>query len=256
MDFMVSLIDEMRSLVIRAHSHQQRNAGRVPYSFHVLSVGAIVNDLLDGGGECGDPELARKTWSWRRWGTTSTRTRTSRAPTSEAKFGARVDALIYGMTNRNGDDDRVAYEREMGQAFEEVRLIKLADLIDNVLSCAYGIHDLGRRWINNTFLPIAEGMAKTVRAASYPRYPRTSARAIELLDFALLRVRSNLAITVALPAHGSVVPMPNVAHSPPATLTLDIDGQEERERREGLALVKRDAVVSEVTRRRHGQERK
>jgi hypothetical protein len=229
---MVSSTDEMRSLVVRAHAHQQRNAGRVPYSFHVLSVAAIVKELLDESGECGDPGLAQDMVLAAMGHDLYEDTDVTRAEIKE-KFGARVDALIYGMTNRNGDDDRVAYEREMGHAFEEVRLIKLADLIDNVLSCAYGIHDLGRRWINNTFLPIAEGMAKTVRAASYPRYQRTSARAVALLDFALARLRSNLAIFAALPAHGQVVPMPNVAHTPPATLALDIDAQEERERREG-----------------------
>ncbi|HEY1813833.1 MAG TPA: HD domain-containing protein [Kofleriaceae bacterium] len=224
--------DEMRSLAIRAHAHQQRNAGRVPYSFHVLSVAAIVKELLDGGGECSDPDLAHDIVLAAMGHDLYEDTDVTRADIKE-KFGARVDALIYGMTNPNGDDDRAAYEREMGHALEEVRLIKLADLIDNVLSCAYGIHDLGRRWINNTFLPIAEGMAKTVRATNYSRYPQTSARAIELLDFALARLRSNLAIFVALPAQGQIVPMPNVTHPPPATLTLDIDAQEERERREG-----------------------
>jgi HD domain len=229
---MVASTDEMRSLVIRAHAHQQRNAGRVPYSVHVLSVATIVKELLDGGGECSDPSLADDMVLAAMGHDLYEDTDVTRSEIKE-KFGSRVDAFIYGMTNRNGDTDRAAYEREMGHAFEEVRLIKLADLIDNVLSCAYGIHDLGRRWGNNTFLPIAEGMAKTVRAASYSRYPRTSARAIELLDFALSRLRSNLEIARAMPAYGQVVQMPNVGHSPPATLALDIDAQEERERREG-----------------------
>lgn len=44
--------------------------------------------------------------------------------------------------------------------------------IDNVLSCAYGIHDLGRTWIVGTFLPIAKGMSRIVRSARYVRFLR------------------------------------------------------------------------------------
>ena len=48
----------MRALVIQGHAHQQRNAGRVPYAAHVLSVGEIAREALVKGSECANDALA------------------------------------------------------------------------------------------------------------------------------------------------------------------------------------------------------
>jgi (p)ppGpp synthase/HD superfamily hydrolase len=49
-------------------------------------------------------------------------------------FGERGFSLIEGMTNVHGDSNHAPYIRAMKGASEEVRLIKLADLYDNVSS--------------------------------------------------------------------------------------------------------------------------
>ena len=45
---------QMRVLVIQAHAHQQRNAGRVPYVAHVMSVAEVLSDALSQSGDAID----------------------------------------------------------------------------------------------------------------------------------------------------------------------------------------------------------
>lgn len=188
---------EMRALVVDAHAAQQRNGGRVPYAAHVLSVGKILGDALAQGDECGDPALALDLYL-AALGHDLYEDTTVAPDEIRKRFGARVDALIEGMTNRAGDNDRSAYEAHMGSASEEVQLIKLADLTDNVVSCAYGIHDLGRHWVRDTFLPIAVGMSRIVERGTYTRFAKTASLLKSWLDFGMARLHANLAIAQAL----------------------------------------------------------
>lgn len=189
---------EMRQLVVRAHEGQRRNAGKLPYAAHVLSVAEIVGDAIAMAGEFqGKPDLQRDIYL-AALGHDLYEDTTVSPEDIRARFGAVVDQLIDGMTNRAGDHEQRDYLARIGGADEEVRLIKVADLIDNVISCAYGIHDLGERWVRNTFLQIAESMFEVVCAAEYTRYPLTSALLLGWLDFAMLRLRANLSISRGL----------------------------------------------------------
>lgn len=183
----------MRSLAWTAHEGQRRNGGRVPYAVHVLSVGAILDDALRLSGELADdPDLAldihlagvgHDFYEDTDVGPDEIRSR----------FGDGVDSLIAGMTNRKGDSDRDDYVATMSEAPEPVRLIKLADLIDNVTSCAYGIHDLGERWVRETFRPIAIEMMGVVGRARYDQLAKTAAILRGWLEAAFLRLEANLA---------------------------------------------------------------
>src|SRR5262245_60206066 len=175
----------MRAFVAEAHAAQRRNAGRVPYAAHVLSVGEILRDALTASGELdADPDLARDLYL-AAIGHDLYEDTEATPEAVRARFGARVDAFIEGMTNRTGDHDRDAYVARMRGADEGVRLIKIADLIDNATSCAYGIHDLGDSWMRSFFVPIAMEMARVVASVEYDRFPRTAARLLGWLDFAL-----------------------------------------------------------------------
>jgi hypothetical protein len=74
-----------------------------------------------------------------------------------------------------------------------VRLVKLGDLIDNTLSYAYGLHDLGADWARSFFLPIAEEMRQVVARSRFARLEKTASLLLRELDFALARLRANLA---------------------------------------------------------------
>jgi len=185
---------EMRALVVRAHAAQRRNGGRVPYAAHVLSVGEILSDALAASGDLADdPALAGDLYL-AALGHDLYEDTAVGPEDVRRQFGTRVDGLIEGMTNRDGDHDRAAYLARMRAAEPAVRLIKLADLIDNAVSCAYGIHDLGEAWVRGTFLPIAEEMSLVVTTSAYPGVERTAAVLLGWLDFALRRLRANLGI--------------------------------------------------------------
>jgi len=231
---------EMRALVIDAHAGQSRNAGRVPYAAHVLSVAEILRTAIEQGGECDDESLGADLYLAALGHDLYEDTKTMPADVRQ-RFGARVDTFIEGMTNRSGDDDRADYEARMTTAREEIRLIKLADLVDNVVSCAYGIHDLGRRWVSGTFRPLAAGMVASVGRATYERFPKTAHLLESWLDFGLERLDANLAIALALApeSEGADAAAKRIATwdgtlpGDPARAKELLQKDRERERREG-----------------------
>jgi (p)ppGpp synthase/HD superfamily hydrolase len=181
----------MLELIERGHAGQMRNGGRVPYWVHPQSVAGIVGGALDATGEA-DPALALDVFLAAQGHDLYEDTEVE--PDEVARrFGARVDAFIRGMTNEEGDHDRAAYLARVAAAPEEVKLIKLGDLIDNALSCAYGQHDLGTKWTRSFFLPIAEEMRGVLAGARFERFPRAAELLRRELDFALSRLHANVA---------------------------------------------------------------
>ena len=137
----------MLALVKQYHAGQSRNGGRVPYWVHVQSVAEILHYALARAGDlASDPALERDLFLAAQGHDLYEDTEAS-PEQIQSLFGARVDQFIRLMSNPHGDHDRAAYLRQVRLAPEEVRLIKLADLTDNTLSCAYGIHDLGVTWV-------------------------------------------------------------------------------------------------------------
>lgn len=120
--------DEMLELAKVARAPQSRNNGRVPYWMHVLSVAEILECAIDRGGEITDAAMREDIFLAALGHDLYEDTDVGRAEI-ERRFGVRVDGLIQGMTN-DGDQDRAAYLARMGAAPEEVRLIKLAGVVD------------------------------------------------------------------------------------------------------------------------------
>lgn len=97
-------------------------------------------------------------------------------------FGEKCFKLIWGSTNEWGDQDISPYVRKVTAASEEVRLIKLADLADNITSVAYNIAVLGIEWTTSYFLPIVTPMKEAVRRTSFRRYQKTAQDLICIID--------------------------------------------------------------------------
>lgn len=89
-------------------------------------------------------------------------------------FGARGLELIKGMTNWRGDKEKKKYVRQVARSEEAVRLIKLADLCDNITSVAYNLKSLGRTWTESYFLPIVTPMRHAVVKTQFRKYKKTA----------------------------------------------------------------------------------
>lgn len=182
----------MQQLIREEHAGQTRLSGRVPYWPHCENVAQMLAEAFGKTGELAhDPallaDLTLAALGHDLYEDTDVDRREIRR-----SFSERVDLWIQGLTNPHGDDDRAAYVAQIRAAPEEVRIIKIADLIENTLTVAYGIQDLGVPWTESFFLPIVEEMAPVVAEASYVRYPKTAALLLPILAFALERLRGNL----------------------------------------------------------------
>jgi len=177
----------------RAHAGQWRNRGRIPYWHHCVSVEEILQGALELGREIRTSGAVWQDLRLAALGHDLYEDTAVRPADIRKRFGPRVDAWIRGMTNEGGDRDRAAYVRRMRSAPEEVVLIKLADLTENSLSVAYGINDLGMRWIRRFFLPIVREMVPIVTARRFRHYPRTARVLKDRLAFAGKRLAENIA---------------------------------------------------------------
>lgn len=182
--------DRMRELTRQGHAGQTRNAGRLPYWVHTDAVADICDRALRHTGELPADEAADLVLAahghdlYEDTGVTPA--------TIREQFGARVDGWIDGMTNRKGDRDRADYMRHLASSGDEVRLIKCADLVDNMLSVAYGLHDVGLDWAREFFLPIASQTREILLSTPFTRLPRTGAQLTGLVDWAWGRLAGSM----------------------------------------------------------------
>src|SRR6266496_3952200 len=93
---------QMRALAIQAHAHQQRNAGRVPYVAHVMSVAEVLVDALSESGDAIDAGMKLDLYLAALGHDLYEDTSVAREDV-RARFGERVDTMIDAMTNRVGD---------------------------------------------------------------------------------------------------------------------------------------------------------
>ena len=181
----------MIEVVQKYHAPQRRNNGRVPYWHHCLSTAEIVYDAICRSNEFEDPELATDLFLAALGHDLYEDTPVDPAEIKDA-FGSRVDHWIRFLTNEEGDDFRENYIRKIESSPEEVKLIKLADVTDNTMSCAYGLQDLGADWVKNHYMPHMEEMRSVITADCFQAYCRTATILMQNLQFACERLASNL----------------------------------------------------------------
>jgi hypothetical protein len=187
---MTPRIERMRVLTREGHGAQTRNGGRLPYWVHTDGVADISAQALALTGEA--PADLAEDIVLAAYGHDLYEDTGVAPATIRAEFGPRVDALIAGMTNRKSDADRSDYLRHVAAADDAVRVIKCADLIDNMLSVAYGLHDVGLDWAADFFLPIATETREALRSAPFERMPRTGAYVLGLVDWAWQRLQGSM----------------------------------------------------------------
>lgn len=196
---------EMLELVKTAHATQFRNNGRVPYWMHLAGVAQILDWAIFRGAEIRDESLHDDLYVAALGHDLYEDTEVKRAEIVR-RFGPRVDAWIQAMTNDGDDKDRKAYLGRLASGPEEARLIKLADLIENMASCAYAIPDMGVEWMRTFFVPVAIETSAMLRGASFPRYPRTADALRGQMEYHLRRLQSNLAMFLSLVPAQSTAP--------------------------------------------------
>ena len=92
----------------------------------------------------------------------------------EELCGSEALVWIQSLTNTWGDSHAEPYVAQMTAAQEEARLIKYADLTDNIFHASFGIQGLGLKWMKEYFLPIVDPMREKMDTIPFSRYPGAS----------------------------------------------------------------------------------
>lgn len=182
----------MIALVRQYHSHQTRVAGRVPYWPHCLNVAELTTEALSTHASHEVEGSLLFAVRLAALGHDLYEDTTVTRDEIRGHFGGQVDDLIWWLTNEEGDTNRTAYVAKMARAPEAARLIKLADIIDNTLTVAYGLEDLGGDWARTFFRPIIAEMLPVVATAQYAEFPAAASWLGSHADFALGRLDQQL----------------------------------------------------------------
>ncbi len=89
-------------------------------------------------------------------------------------FGETGYMYIKGMTNTWGDNKASKYAKRIAGSVEEVRLIKLADLQDNLANVTYNFSVLGKKWVKSYFLPTVTPTYNAVMKTKFYKYKKTA----------------------------------------------------------------------------------
>lgn len=181
--------EEMLKLVKHYHKDQSRNNGKVPYWQHCQSTAEILNyafmQTKETSNDFNDLLLAAI-------GHDLYEDTQINPKDIEKQFGIKVHSLIVGMTNYEGDNDRNKYLTKIKKSSEEIRLIKICDMIENMISSAYGIHDNGAEWTSNFLLPIINESRGAIAQTTFKKYNKVAHFLLKLSDFAYERLIDNL----------------------------------------------------------------
>jgi (p)ppGpp synthase/HD superfamily hydrolase len=179
----------MLALVQKYHAKQTRSGG-VPYWHHLLSVAQILEHALEESKELKDKALLSDLLL-AALGHDLYEDTTIDPKEIHENYGDRVHELIRFLTNEDGDDNRARYVAKMASAPEEAKLIKLADIVENTISVAYNLHDLGTEWAHSFFLPIVEEMKINVTPDKFKTYKKTAKLLDTHLQFSFNRLYEN-----------------------------------------------------------------
>lgn len=183
---------DMVRVVKEYHSAQTRNNGKIPYSVHCLSVSEILMSALVEAGEESEDENNNISIACSALGHDLLEDTTATRDYIRENFGDATLALIEEVTNDGGDDKHEAYVEKLMRASEEALLIKYSDLIDNTISVAYGLHDLGVDWVSEFYLPIMNRTEDFLNKKVFNKYPKTVEKLRGEQRFSKERLLSNL----------------------------------------------------------------
>jgi len=168
---MIKNFNQALNFVIKQH-HSQYHVNGVPVWHHLFRVSNILNNLFlettEGKGKKKEiiilaalgHDLLEDT----------------KASQIEIKkvFGEAGLNLIMDLTNDWGDDNVIPYVKKVTSGSEEARLIKLADLLDNISSVTYNLPAFKKGWVDNYFLRVISPMKNSILKTKFAIYPKTS----------------------------------------------------------------------------------
>lgn len=177
--------EEALALIRRAHGTQTRANG-LPVWHHVARVSFLLESILERYQE-GDAK-ERAVIALSALGHDLLEDTSVTESEIREMFGDRGYELIWGMTNEQGDDDVAPYVKKVVSSEEAVRLIKCADMIDNINDVAYNIPTLGTEWVTSFFIRVVEPMKDAILNTKFAQYPKTGAEFLTLVrnSYALL----------------------------------------------------------------------
>lgn len=169
-------------LFIKKKHHGQYRAGRVPVWHHLVHVSQVLDLLLKKYKEGALTERAIIVCA--ALGHDILEDTNATTEETQRIFSDRGLSLIKGMTNQWGDRYKKSYIKQMIKSEEDVRIIKLADLYDNITSALYNFDRLGIIWMTSYFLPIVTPMRKAIAKTKFTKYPKTSAALLSAIEIA------------------------------------------------------------------------
>lgn len=168
----------------------QFRAGEVPAWHHLLRVSYLLDFVLKQTGEGNSKE--RFIISLSALGHDLLEDTNAKEDEIRSIFGESCLELILGTTNRWGDKKQTPYVRQVVLAEEAVRLIKLADLYDNISNTTYSLYILGRKWTTSYFLPIVLPMRRAIIKTKFYRYRKSAEHLISLVNAATMLLEKEL----------------------------------------------------------------
>lgn len=177
----IKLFNKVLNFVKEKHKGQVR-AGGVPVWHHLARVSSLLYFLLNNNKE-GTPS---DRFNIALAGLGHDILEDTKATIEEvgSRLGAQSSFIIKGMTNDWGDDNTKPYIKKVINSEESVRLVKLADLYDNMTHVAYCFPLLGLKWATSYFLPIVVPMKEAVIKTRFKKYKKTAGQLILLVNSA------------------------------------------------------------------------
>jgi len=183
--------NKMLDLIKDYHKDQTRNNGKVPYWHHCASVAEILASAVKQSREINDNALLDDLLVAALAHDLIEDT-TMTPEELKQKTNSRTLDLVMNMTNTEDDEHRTGYMAKIQNATEEVLLIKICDLIENTISCAYGIPDLTKKWVKEFYMPIFEDTKKVIDQKKIEHYPQTANILMSYLAFSEERLYHNI----------------------------------------------------------------
>lgn len=157
--------------VCAQHGEQRTVIGRRPIWQHPDRVSRILESALASSGE-GTPEERRRI-ALAALGHDLAEDTAIETGELTRLFGEEGARFIGGMTRAPGARE-AEYVAQVCLAGEEVRLTKLADLVDNCLSVSYCLDGEAIGWVSRVYLPIVRAMLGPLQRTRFRRFPRTA----------------------------------------------------------------------------------
>lgn len=88
----------------------------------------------------------------------------------EKYWGKEVVNLINLMTNMKGDKDFTEYIKVLSKSEEDVRLIKLVDIVSNLNNSLKTFDELDKKWVANFWIPLLDQYNEKLLPVPWSKY--------------------------------------------------------------------------------------